>query len=205
MPRANADGQAGVGTACRSESTPQFLADGARPLLWGVPSDPATSRPRPSPVLRFLRYDLPLGLWMAVILRASSETYAAPHTSRILEPLLHWLVPTLSTSAVDQVVFLVRKAAHLTEYAILGGLFFRRFARAGRRGLGDAVRLAFVCSFAWAAVDEARQALTMTREAAFHDVLLDGVGAALGLAASAALTFSALRRDRVTRRPPPAD
>lgn len=64
---------------------------------------------------------------MALILRASGDSYASPHTSSILEPLLRWLAPSASLETVDTVVFLVRKAAHVTEYAILAALLYRAF------------------------------------------------------------------------------
>ena len=55
----------------------------------------------------------------------STDLMSAEHTSRILTPLLRWWNPDISPAAIAQVHFFVRKAAHLTEYAILAGLLCR--------------------------------------------------------------------------------
>src|SRR5690349_2133097 len=68
---------------------------------------------------------LPVVLWMAVMFFGSTDLMSAEHTSRILEPLLRWLVPGISPQTLAQAHFYVRKAAHLTEYAILASLLFR--------------------------------------------------------------------------------
>src|SRR5205809_1081184 len=62
---------------------------------------------------------------MAVIFSASSDSMSSGRTSRIIGPLLRWLVPGISDDVVGLIVFCVRKAAHVTEYAILSGLLWR--------------------------------------------------------------------------------
>lgn len=78
--------------------------------------------------------------------------------------------------------FLVRKAAHLTEYGILGTLLFRalRAEQGGWRG-GWAVA-AVVLAVAVAATDEWHQAFVPSRTSSPWDVLLDGVGATIAQA-----------------------
>ena len=61
---------------------------------------------------RFLKYWLPVLVWMAVIFTASSDTHSYEHSSRIIAPLLYWLFPHISANAVDWVVFIARKCAH---------------------------------------------------------------------------------------------
>ena len=48
---------------------------------------------------------------------------SAEHTSRFLVPFLLWLKPGISVETVALIQFCVRKAAHLTEYAILALLY----------------------------------------------------------------------------------
>ena len=73
----------------------------------------------------FLKYWLPVLLWMGLIFTASSDTHSFARSSRILAPLLHWLFPHLPEDTVNFIVLLARKGAHLTEYAILALLLWR--------------------------------------------------------------------------------
>ncbi len=62
----------------------------------------------------------PLIIWMLLISFASSNEFSAINTSRIVRPLLLWLFPNISEESTRLAHFLVRKAAHITEYAVLG-------------------------------------------------------------------------------------
>src|SRR2546426_8139720 len=61
---------------------------------------------------------LPPVLWMGVIMLLSTDTGSAAHTGELLLPLLHWLLPWASPGDLAAIHGLVRKGAHLTEYAI---------------------------------------------------------------------------------------
>ena len=69
----------------------------------------------------------------------STDLMSAEHTSRILTPLLRWWNPDISPAAIAQVHFFVRKAAHLTEYAILAGCFVA-LCEFGSKSSGDESR-----------------------------------------------------------------
>ena len=74
----------------------------------------------------FCKYWLPVLIWMALIFTASSDAHSYEHSSRILEPLLHWLFPHMPADTVDRIIHhLLRKCAHLTEYAVLALLLWR--------------------------------------------------------------------------------
>jgi VanZ family protein len=122
---------------------------------------------------------------MAFIFAASTETFSSGHTSRLIGPLLRWLAPGLTEAAVESAVFWIRKAAHVTEYAVLAALLWRalwRPVRGDRRPWSWRVaRRALLGSALWAASDEIHQAFTATRGASVRDVVLDTTGAALGL------------------------
>src|SRR5438477_176177 len=75
---------------------------------------------------------LPPVLWMGVIMLLSTDTGSAAHTGELLLPLLHWLLPWASPGDLAAIHGLVRKGAHLSEYAILAALWYRAFTR-GRR------------------------------------------------------------------------
>jgi VanZ family protein len=95
---------------------------------------------------------LPVFAWAAVIFAFSS-------------------IPSLSSGlgAWDTVL---RKCAHVTEYAILGALLYRAFGR-------EAPALA--AGIAYAATDELHQHFVRGRHASPVDVAIDAVGLALGM------------------------
>src|SRR5205809_3687824 len=124
---------------------------------------------------------LPPVLWMGVIMLLSTDTGSAAHTSELLLPLLHWLLPWASPGDLAAIHGLVRKGAHLTEYAILAVLWYRAFRRGPTLGPPAAGGLAFVSSVAWAILDEWHQSLLPSRTGSAVDVAIDSTGAALAL------------------------
>ena len=89
----------------------------------------------------------------------------------------------------------VRKLAHLTEYAVLGVLVLRALDVPGR-ALGWLIVVSLLCCAGYAALDEFHQTFVPSRTGSPLDVALDTSGAALGLALRASLRgkFSAGRR-----------
>lgn len=74
---------------------------------------------------------------------------------------------------------IVRKLAHTFEYFLLGGTSNWAFSRIGRM---KAERLAFIVSVLIAISDEIFQIFVSGRSGAVVDVLVDSVGALLGIA-----------------------
>ena len=110
----------------------------------------------------------------------STDLMSADHTSRFLTPFLRWLNPAISPEALAQSHFYVRKAAHVTEYAILSGLLFR--ARRGPPGsFWPRAAFAFFFALLFAATDEWHQSFVHTRTASLGDVCIDILGAIVGL------------------------
>ncbi|MFM7803130.1 MAG: VanZ family protein [Verrucomicrobiota bacterium] len=139
-------------------------------------------------VFQRLRYWGPLVLWMAVIFWASSDAESGRRGSRLLGPLLRWLLPESSADTIDGLLFLLRKVAHVSEYAVLAVLAGRPFeVWPGPSGSGTRSRpalLAWGFCVLYAVSDEWHQSFVPTRVGTAWDVLIDGVGAALGLAAA---------------------
>ena len=79
----------------------------------------------------------------------------------------------------------VRKAAHVTEYAILALLLYRAMRRTLERSpeiwCRQCAGWAFGIALIYAASDEWHQSFVPSRGGTIHDVLIDGAGAALGL------------------------
>ena len=124
-------------------------------------------------------------LWMGVIFLMSTDLGSSAHTSRIVEPLLRWLNPEISTGAMARVHFLVRKAGHLSEYAVLALLLLRAVRSSLRLAPGDwswrATGLALLLAAAYAATDEFHQSFVAARTASAGDVLIDSLGALFAL------------------------
>lgn len=129
---------------------------------------------------------LAVALWMAVIFVLSSDLGSGAHTSRFIDPLLRWLMPQVSAAGLQRAHFLIRKAGHLTEYAILGILLWRAWT-VPTVGAGQPRRwkkALFCLSLAaiYAAGDEFHQSFVPSRGASVQDVMIDACGAFIGLA-----------------------
>jgi VanZ family protein len=136
-------------------------------------------------LLPFVRYWLPVLVWMGIIYSASSDSGSFQHSSRIIEPLMRWLFPHLSDAAVHAIVVSVRKCAHLAEYAVLALLLWRALLRKSAPGNApwrwSKAGLVLALVSLYAVSDEIHQAFVPSREASVRDVLLDTTGAAFGL------------------------
>jgi VanZ family protein len=94
----------------------------------------------------------PVVVWAAVIFAFSS-------------------IPSLGTG-LGTWDLILRKLAHLTEYAILGALLVRALARPS---------LAILLGALYAASDEVHQHFVRGRHAAWYDVVIDTVGVTVGV------------------------
>lgn len=149
----------------------------------------------------FLKYWLPVVLWMAIIFIASTDLMSAEHTSRIIGPFLHWIYPPISPLTVMRLQLAIRKAAHVSEYAVLALLLYRAFVHTvffGRVILSGAL-VVLICAF-YAVTDEFHQSFVPSRTASMRDVLIDGFGAAIAVCFYAAL-FG--RKIQITNRQSP--
>jgi VanZ family protein len=122
---------------------------------------------------------------MVVIFSASSDAGSFQHSSRIIAPVVRFLFPRISEESLHAIVFSVRKAAHLTEYALLAGLVWRAFRSGdmsdGRRWSWKRAVQTLLVVAVYAASDEIHQAFVPNREASMVDVMIDTAGAAGGL------------------------
>jgi VanZ family protein len=122
---------------------------------------------------------LPVAIWAVVILHAAGPAFDGNHTGSVIERIFAAIGLPLSITAGEVVNTIIRKLAHLTEYAILGTLAFRA-VRSERGGWMLAWSVAAVAiATAVATSDELLQSLTPTRTATPADVLLDATGATI--------------------------
>jgi len=128
-------------------------------------------------VARFLSRYLPLLLWLAFIAFASSDSFSAGNTSRIIGPLVLWLFPNTTPETLAVVHFITRKLAHLTEYAILGFLAARAFRSSPRPAIHTHwFLISFALIVTYALIDEYHQSFVPSRTASIYDSLIDIAG-----------------------------
>jgi VanZ family protein len=133
---------------------------------------------------------LPVAALMTATFFASTDAFSGSHTSLIFIPLLRWLSRgQLSMDAMEYIHFLIRKCAHLTEYALLAVLVWRALNRAGRiRATGmtapeiwRTLGLALLICIPYAASDEFHQSFIPSRTSSVRDVAIDTAGAMIAL------------------------
>jgi VanZ family protein len=145
----------------------------------------------------FLKFWLPVLVWMIFIFIGSTDLMSAEHTSRFIGPFLRWFAPDITEATVASIQLVVRKCGHLTEYAVLAALLGRAFRQNPLR-----VDRIFVSSFfiaaVYAALDEFHQSFVASRTASAWDVMIDCVGALVGLATYLNVTRSRKSKIAVT-------
>jgi VanZ family protein len=125
-----------------------------------------------------LKYWAPPIIWMSAIFFFSTDIFSGDNTGSLLWKLASFIYPGVTHELFDSIHFYIRKAGHLTVYAILALLLFRAF----RSGAGVRWRLRWalasllVASF-YAASDEYHQTFTRHRTASIYDSLIDASGA----------------------------
>lgn len=125
--------------------------------------------------------------------------------ARVLAPLFAPDIDTWDSLArkafISDLRFFVRKAAHATEYAALGALWFAELHQLARALADDAARTAacaFVLTVVYACTDEFHQLFVGGRAGQATDVLVDAAGGLVGIAF--ALACAALLASRRSRR-----
>jgi len=112
----------------------------------------------------FLKYWLPVGLWMGVIF-ALSAMKGHPH-----QGVVGWQF------------YAERKGAHITEYFILTLLLFRAFWQLSK----NVIKITFsvtIIALLWAMSDEFHQLFVFGREGKISDVGIDFIGIFLAITA----------------------
>lgn len=112
----------------------------------------------------------PVVLWTVSLFVLSTSVFSASNTSRFIEPVLRWFLPSATAATIALLHGLIRKLAHFTNYSVLFWLLVRG-PMAGRPyfALGLCVAYAFL--------DEGHQIFVAGRTASLYDVALDSSGA----------------------------
>ena len=126
-----------------------------------------------------------VAVWMLVIFLMSSEV-STDSTARSDE-----IVRTIKSIGVsapaDLLTFLVRKAAHISAYFVLGILLFNLLKDYGL-GVKKMIFACIAIAMLYACTDEIHQMFVPGRSGEVRDVLIDTAGAAVGVAVYAVLS-----------------
>ncbi len=150
---------------------------------------------------RFLKYWLPLLVWLVVIFLGSTDLMSAEHTSRFIVPFLRWLKPDISPESLASIHFIARKGAHLSEYAVLTLLLLRAavcVTNLKRSMLILCLSVWVACVFV-AATDEFHQTFVRSRGASVSDIMIDSAGAIVGLLIGAFFWMSRVRSTKLEK------
>lgn len=112
-------------------------------------------------VEKIVKFWLPAVLWAVVIFSFSS-------------------LPTLKTSEIYWQDFIIKKLAHLTEYAVLAVLLYRALKSSGVEKK-KAGYWAILITLFYGITDEFHQNFTPGREPKIRDVVIDTIGGGLGI------------------------
>jgi VanZ family protein len=126
-----------------------------------------------------LKYWLP-AMIIAILISIFSMTYfSSEETARVIFPLLHWLFPSASQHLLHFAHFVIRKLAHITEFAVFSVAVFHG-VRGNRTGWKfNWAILTLLIAVAYAGLDEWHQSFAPMREPRIRDVIIDGFGALL--------------------------
>ena len=124
-------------------------------------------------------------LWMSLIFYFSAQPAAeSTETSGLMAMFLYWLYRLFGLHGISETVFLetymhlVRKAAHLIEFMVLGILVFMNCHEFMKKEL---LFRSLLFSCIYAVSDELHQLFVLNRSCQITDMLIDCLGACLGV------------------------
>lgn len=149
----------------------------------------------------FLRWTLVL-IWMCVIFYFSSRPIVESHAQSyfVLEAINKVLkiLGIHSRIVNDALNFILRKTAHVSEYAILGVLMYMAFLTSNIRIKKAIFIYSLLGCILYAATDEIHQLYVQGRSACLADVIIDSSGSYCGLIITS--IFNRRKTDFVLRR-----
>ncbi|WP_395139356.1 VanZ family protein [Armatimonas sp.] len=132
----------------------------------------------------FVRYTLPLLIWMSFIFMMSGDTGSTQHTRPLMRSILRRLAPSLAAqltpTQVDRIDFNIRKTSHVLEYLLLALLAYRAARGGSPHFRSRHVLFPLVLGIGFAASDEWHQSFIPSRWGVAADVLYDSFGVTLG-------------------------
>ena len=103
-------------------------------------------------------------LWLVVVLFLGSTYFAAEETGRYVLPFLKFMLPGAPSGQLQAIHMMLRKVAHVAEYAVLALLWFEAVHHVAGRTLRTAAWMALSICLICAFVDEAHQSTLPSRQ-----------------------------------------
>jgi len=120
--------------------------------------------------------------WAAEIFYLSTPTFSGSFSQSLLTQLLDSLHLSVSPDILDVLDSMLRKFAHLTEYAIFGLLLYGSFGQKdGFRWRPRQASWCVVVACAYSLTDELHQVFSPGRHASLIDCGIDTTGAAIAM------------------------
>jgi VanZ family protein len=133
-----------------------------------------------SPSTRITHYWIPVLMMLMVQYSFSTNAFSSDETSRFVVPVLKALLRNPTAEQLQFWHHVIRKAAHVTEYCILGLLVYRAFrvdvARSSKVALLTVVFVAAAATF-----DEFHQSFVLSRGSSVFDVGWDCIGGLIAI------------------------
>ncbi|HLG17843.1 MAG TPA: VanZ family protein [Blastocatellia bacterium] len=143
---------------------------------------------------RIARYWGPVLMMIAAMYVFSTDFFSFESTRAIVAAVLGWFMTDVSSTAIAEGNYVLRKSAHFAEYAVLAALVFRAFRADSMlrwRLIWGLYSLGVVVC--WAVMDEYHQSQMRRRGGSVYDSLLDSAG---GLFALVVIALWSRRRSR---------
>jgi hypothetical protein len=122
---------------------------------------------------------------MLAIFLASSSSASFPKTRTLLEPIIRWFVPGITEQGVRGTIGVIRKSAHVWEYAVLSYLVWRALRKPHRHDQRPwswrEPAVVLLAAALYAISDEWHQTFVPSRQGAVIDVFIDLSGAMLAM------------------------
>lgn len=131
---------------------------------------------------------------MLVIFLMSSEV--ADTSSARSDEIVRTIQYIGVNASTDLLTFIVRKAAHISAYFILGILLFNLLKEYGL-GVKKIIFISIAIAMLYACTDELHQMFVPGRSGEVRDVLIDTAGAAVGVVVYAALSSRFYKKSEI--------
>jgi hypothetical protein len=122
---------------------------------------------------------------MLAIFLASGSSASFPKTRTLLEPIIRWFVPDITEQGVRGTIGVIRKSAHVWEYALLSYLVWRALRKPHRQDQRPwswrEPAVVLLAAALYAISDEWHQTFVPSRQGAVIDVFIDLSGSILAM------------------------
>jgi VanZ family protein len=129
----------------------------------------------------WLRAWWPAIVWGIVISLASTDSFSSEHTASVLQPILKWFYPALTTAQFEVIHHLIRKTAHFCEYFVFYLLLLHAVHGVRKQWQWSSAVIAWAIAAVYSCLDEFHQSFVASRGASPWDSLLDSIGAAVAM------------------------